>query len=98
MISNDSESGGAPGTIVTWEADATTLRLLRISKRATLLGYPLETWRGDAFWRAVVHPLDRDRFFSMLARAAADPSEATCQIRLLGPDGSTHWFFVHVHA
>src|SRR5258708_400615 len=99
MISNEAESGGAPGTIVTWEADATTLRLLRISpKRATLLGYPLETWRGDAFWRAVVHALHRHRLFSTLPRAAGHPSAATFQIRLVASPSRPHWFCVHVHA
>ena len=47
---------------VIWEADAQTFNFTFVSKQAErLLGFSVEEWYTDGFWKRQIHPDDRDR-------------------------------------
>jgi PAS domain S-box-containing protein len=47
---------------IIWEADAQTFNFTFVSKQAeSLLGFSVEEWYRDGFWKKQIHPEDRDR-------------------------------------
>jgi PAS domain S-box-containing protein len=84
---------GIPGGIV-WEADAATLRLTFVSRRAReMLGYaPDEALAEPAFWTKLIHAEDRERVLATAAKALQDGSEQQFEHRFLAADGRTVWF------
>ena len=87
---------------IVWEYDLARQRPRFVSRQAeALLGYPSARWTDDTdFWRQLVHPDDRARFFAALERRA--PAEhhfvETCRMR--AEDGRLVWmqgFFRVLH-
>ncbi|HSN48612.1 MAG TPA: PAS domain S-box protein, partial [Flavobacterium sp.] len=47
---------------IIWEADAQTFNFTFVSKQAErLLGFKVEEWYSDGFWKNQIHPEDRDQ-------------------------------------
>src|SRR5438093_8221916 len=85
--------GGIPGGIV-WEADAATLRMSFVSRRAeAMLGYPLdESLSAPDFWTRLIPAEDRERVMATAAHALRERSEQQFEHRFLAADGRTVWF------
>jgi PAS domain S-box-containing protein len=78
---------------IVWEADPRTFRFLFVSDQAErLLGYPLKRWTAEPdFWRAHVHPQDRDRAVEFCAQATAEKRSHELEYRMLAADGRAVW-------
>ena len=88
---------GIPGGIV-WEADALTLRMNFVSRRAQeMLGYALEGSSSDPnFWTRLIPVQDRERVLALAAMALRDGTEQQFEHRFLASDGRTVWFQTRV--
>jgi PAS domain S-box-containing protein len=88
---------GIPGGIV-WEADALTLRMNFVSRRAKeMLGYaPEESASDPSFWTRLIPVEDRERVLALAARALQDGTEQQFEHRFLASDGRTVWFQTRV--
>ena len=84
---------GIPGGIV-WEADAASLRLTFVSRRAQeMLGYAQdEAFAGPDFWTKLIHAEDRERVLAIAAKALQDGLEHQFEHRFHAADGRTIWF------
>ncbi|HKF44709.1 MAG TPA: PAS domain S-box protein [Thermoanaerobaculia bacterium] len=84
---------GIPGGIV-WEADAGTLRLTFVSRRAQeMLGYPADEEHAQPdFWTRLIPAEDRERVLATAARALQNETEEQFEHRFLAADGRTVWF------
>ena len=89
---------GIPGGIV-WEADAATLRMNFVSRRAQeMLGYSLDASSSDPnFWTALIPAEDRERVLALAARALQDGTEQQFEHRFLAKDGRQVWFQTRIH-
>jgi PAS domain S-box-containing protein len=89
---------GIPGGLV-WEADALTLRMNFVSRRAQeVLGYtPEESASDPNFWTRLIPVEDRERVLALAARALEDGTEQQFEHRFLAADGRTVWFQTRVH-
>jgi len=88
---------GIPGGIV-WEADALTLRMNFVSRRAKeMLGYaPEESASDPSFWTRLIPVEDREWVLALAARALQDRTEQQFEHRFLASDGRTVWFQTRV--
>jgi PAS domain S-box-containing protein len=88
---------GIPGGLV-WEADALTLRMNFVSRRAKeMLGYaPEESASDPSFWTRLIPVEDRERVLALAARALQDRTEQQFEHRFLASDGRTVWFQTRV--
>ncbi len=86
-----------PGGIV-WEADAKTMRMNFVSRRAQeMLGYPREASLAEPdFWTRLIHAEDRERVLAAAAELLRDGTERQFAHRLLAADGRTVWFQTRV--
>jgi PAS domain S-box-containing protein len=84
---------GIPGGIV-WEADALTLRMNFVSRRAQeMLGYTLEASSSDPnFWTLLIPVEDRERVLALAARALQERTEQQFEHRFVAKDGRLVWF------
>jgi PAS domain S-box-containing protein len=84
---------GIPGGIV-WEADAGTLRMSFVSRRAReMLGYPLdESMAAPDFWTRLIPIEDRERVMASAARTVREGTEQQFEHRFFASDGRTVWF------
>ena len=84
---------GIPGGIV-WEADAATLRMTFVSRRAQeMLGYPADEAHAQPdFWSRMIPAEDRERVLATAARALREGAEEQFEHRFLAADGRTIWF------
>jgi PAS domain S-box-containing protein len=84
---------------VVWEADAATLRFTFVSQRAQeMLGYPVEQWLSEAdFWRAHVHPDEREQVAVLWQGAATGEHEREFEYRAFAANGSTVWLRASIH-
>ncbi len=89
---------GIPGGIV-WEADALTLRMNFVSRRAReMLGYaPEESASDPSFWTRLIPVEDRERVLALAARALQDGTEQQFEHRFLAADGRMLWFQTRIH-
>jgi PAS domain S-box-containing protein len=89
---------GIPGGIV-WEADALTLRMNFVSRRAEeMLGYTLDASSSDPnFWTLLIPVEDRERVLALAARALQDGTEQQFEHRFLATDGRVVWFQTRIH-
>jgi PAS domain S-box-containing protein len=83
---------------IVWEADAATMRMTFVSRRAQeMLGYPREESAAAAdFWTQLIPAEDRERVLSIAARALRDRTEQQFSHRFLSADGRTVWFETRV--
>ncbi len=78
---------------IVWEVDAQALQFTFVSKQAErLLGYPTELWLADpGFWKAHLHPEDRDWDLRFCLEAALIKGSVEFEHRMLAADGRTIW-------
>lgn len=78
---------------IVWEADATTMAFTFVSEGATeLLGHRPADWLADDdFWADHLHPADRDRVLTRVARVAAAGGRFDEAYRLRAVDGGWVW-------
>jgi PAS domain S-box-containing protein len=78
---------------IVWEANAVTLELTFVSHRAeALLGYPVSRWLEQPdFWKAIIHPADRDAALEEFHRCARELADCRVEYRALGADGRVVW-------
>jgi PAS domain S-box-containing protein len=83
---------------IVWEADAATMRMTFVSRRAQeMLGYPREeSFAAADFWTRLIPAEDRERVLSIAARALQDRTEQQFSHRFLAADGRTVWFETRV--
>ena len=75
-------------SVVAWEYDAGSDAFLYVSAPgARLLGYTLEEWKKSGFWRARLHPEDRDIALTFLREVVTYPSQRECEYRMIRADG-----------
>ena len=86
-----------PGGIV-WEADAATMRMNFVSRRAQeMLGYAREeAFAAPDYWTHLIHAEDRERVLAAGARLLQEGSETQFAHRFLAADGRTVWFQTRV--
>jgi PAS domain S-box-containing protein len=86
-----------PGGIV-WEADAATMRMKFVSRRAQeMLGYPREeALAAPDFWTRLIHVEDRERVLAAAAELLRSGTERQFAHRFLAADGRTVWFQTRV--
>ncbi len=86
-----------PGGIV-WEADAATLRMNFVSRRAQeMLGYPREeSLAAPDVWTRLIHVEDRERVLAAAAELLREGTERQFAHRFLAADGRTVWFQTRV--
>lgn len=89
---------GIPGGIV-WEADAMTLRMNFVSRRAReMLGYvPEESASDPNFWTGLIPVEDRERVLALVARALEEGTEKQFEHRFRASDGRMVWFQTRIH-
>lgn len=78
---------------ILWEADAATRQFTYVSVHAeTLLGYPSEQWlRERDFWKAHVHPGDRDWAVRLCSAAVEEGRDHYLEYRFLASNGRVRW-------
>ncbi|HEU5195153.1 MAG TPA: ATP-binding protein, partial [Methylomirabilota bacterium] len=75
-----------------WEADATTLDVTHLDRRArTLLGYPDAQWARPGFWASLIHPDDRNGAMTGLRERIAGSQDAVLEYRVAAADGRMVW-------
>ncbi len=86
-----------PGGIV-WEADAATMRMNFVSRRAQeMLGYPREeSLAAPDYWTRLIHAEDRERVLAAGAQLLQDGAETQFAHRFLAADGRVVWFQTRV--
>ncbi len=84
--------------IIPWEAEPGTWRYTYVGPRSSaILGYPLETWFAEDFWRAHVHPDDREAAAAFRREQSKSREDFEFEYRMLAADGRTVWFHDVVH-
>jgi PAS domain S-box-containing protein len=78
---------------IVWEADATCLRFLFVSRQAErVLGYPVKRWLSEpTFWQDHLHPEDRGWAVQFFLNATFEKGSHDIQYRMLAADGRVVW-------
>jgi PAS domain S-box-containing protein len=77
---------------IPWVADAQTLRFTYIGPQARrLLGYPVDTWFEQDFWRDHIHPDDRVMALAFRQHRSHLQTDYECEYRMVAADGATVW-------
>ncbi|MCB1889608.1 MAG: PAS domain S-box protein [Rhodocyclaceae bacterium] len=75
-----------------WESDARNGQFTYVSRHAErLLGYPIERWYDDDFWKLHIHPDDRNWVLNDVAAMAERGEGYEFEYRMLASDGHTVW-------
>jgi PAS domain S-box-containing protein len=78
--------------IIPWEADCRTSRFTFVGPQAEqALGYPITEWYEADFWRAHLHPDDRERAIADAARLALTGDHYELEYRMIANDGRIIW-------
>ena len=86
-------AAAAAAAAIVWEADAETLELVSLNRRARLLlGLPERRRFSPALrWAAYLHPADRRRLLDLCREVDRDGRRAEIDYRLLTAGGKTVW-------
>lgn len=77
---------------IVWEADAHTFAFTYVSRQAErLLGYPVEAWAAKGFWRAHLHPEDREHVSAHAQAKTRAGEDHVLEYRFLAENGETVW-------
>src|SRR5206468_7153539 len=78
---------------IVWEADGTMRQFAFVSDQAErILGYPVERWLSEpTFWRAHLHPDDRESVLRFRETASAEKPDGDCEYRMIAADGRVVW-------
>ncbi len=78
---------------IVWAADAATLQFTFVSKQAeSILGYPVERWFGQDFWKDTIHPEDRAHTVRACLDATRRGEPHDLEYRMVAADGHAIWF------
>jgi PAS domain S-box-containing protein len=85
---------------IVWRANAATGEHLYVSTQAErLLGYPINTWHRQPYFKeAHLHPDDRMKVLALYRRAAQDLAHHRLDYRMRAADGRELWFQECVHS
>jgi diguanylate cyclase (GGDEF)-like protein/PAS domain S-box-containing protein len=73
---------------IVWEAVPDGGRYTFVSGRAVdIVGFPVEAWYDDGFWRNQIHPADRDRVLAEDRAAIEAGRDHTIEYRMVRADG-----------
>jgi diguanylate cyclase (GGDEF)-like protein/PAS domain S-box-containing protein len=79
---------------IIWESEPDTAAFTYISPQVEhILGHPAEALFADGFWRAQIHPEDRDRVVRAHLAATAEGRDHELEYRTIAADGRV----VHLH-
>ena len=75
-----------------WQADPQTTAFTYVGPQASdMLGYPVEHWYDRGFWRAHIHPDDRDQTDSMRSEMLDKTGTSDVQYRMITASGEVLW-------
>lgn len=78
--------------VIPWEAEVETFRYTYVGPQAeAILGYPLEDWLQPGFWRAHIHPEDRDWVLRYVDEQMRIAPHYDLEYRMLAADGRVVW-------
>ena len=78
--------------VVPWQADAATLRYTYVGPQAlALLGYSVDQWYEPDFWRAHIHPDDREHAIDFCEDASRGGRDHEFEYRMVAADGRSVW-------
>lgn len=77
---------------IVWEADATTFNFTFVSKQAErLLGFPVEEWYKEDFWKNHLHPDDKDKTLEYCISRTSQMKSHDFTYRFIANDGQVVW-------
>ena len=77
---------------IVWEADATTFNFTFVSKQAErLLGFPVEEWYKEDFWKNHLHPADKDKTLEYCISRTRQMKSHDFTYRFIANDGQVVW-------
>ncbi|MBF2072571.1 MAG: PAS domain S-box protein [Synechococcales cyanobacterium C42_A2020_086] len=74
-----------------WEYNLQSGELYWTDRCKTLYGLSVDDEVSYATFSDLIHPDDRERVHQSIDRLIADPTQNTCEYRILCPDGSLRW-------
>ncbi len=84
--------------LIPWEYDLVEGRFTRIAPYIEpLLGYSVESWLQPGFWRAHLHPDDREWAPDFYDATTERGEDHECEYRMLAADGRTVWLRDYAH-
>ncbi len=77
---------------IPWEADVETFRFSYVGPQAQIiLGYPLDHWYEEDFWRDHIHPEDREMTCNYCLDSVRACRDHEFEYRMLAADGREVW-------
>lgn len=77
---------------IVWEADASTFNFTFVSKQAErLLGFPVEEWYKDDFWKNHLHPDDKDKTIEYCVSRTNQMKSHDFTYRFIANNGQVVW-------
>ncbi|SHG84344.1 PAS domain S-box-containing protein [Flavobacterium fluvii] len=77
---------------IVWEADATTFNFSFVSKQAErLLGFSVEEWYKDGFWKNQLHPDDKDKTIEYCTSQTKQMLSHDFTYRFIANNGQVVW-------
>ena len=77
---------------IVWEADAATFNFTFVSKQAErLLGFPVEEWYKDDFWKNHLHPDDKDKTIENCISRTRQMKSHDFTYRFMANNGQVIW-------
>ncbi|MCZ6672379.1 MAG: PAS domain S-box protein [Verrucomicrobia bacterium] len=77
--------------IIPWEADARTWKFTYVGPQAAFLGYPIDRWYDQDFWKNHVHPEDMEAAAKFSATKSSKGNNYDFEYRMIGADGREFW-------
>ncbi len=78
--------------LLPWEADLDTRRFRYVGPQAAeFLGFPIEEWRDENFWRSRIHPQDLEWVEVVHAEALEKSNSFESEYRMIRADGRIIW-------
>jgi PAS domain S-box-containing protein len=79
--------------VIPWEVEVATGRVIYIGPQVCeILGYTMDAWYSDGFWRTHLHPEDRDEVERFRAVALQDRAQFEQEYRIRAEDDRELWF------
>jgi PAS domain S-box-containing protein len=80
--------------IIPWEATKSMSKITYVGSQAQeILGYPLETWYADDFWKEHLYRGDREWVESIVEKKAKTLSNYEIEYRVVAADGRIVWIY-----
>jgi two-component system, cell cycle sensor histidine kinase and response regulator CckA len=77
---------------IVWEVDVASFRFTFVSKQAeAIMGFPVERWYEEDFWKENMHPNDREWAINFCVASTRDGAPHAFEYRMIAADGRTVW-------